>query len=356
MNNEQILRQIAYLARSATWSVGRPLFQPGSVVITKDVADVLARSLSMPVCLVYPLDQQPDPEGEEPGLVVQAIGVSVIVRNPGDGTGRAVLLGGNRTATVGEGRGVLEIAAPLLAAIRLGTDANGLRIISAAKGDSGTVKHPDDGFIGWQEHRIEAFATDAKYWHPPTRFVATGGAASVAMTWKLPPTRYDYRRCILRRASGSTAPASATSGSGISLGGTPDGLSAVSVTDTMKWITLAGAPFPGTTTVGEVFTQAVTGATCVLREYDVTALRLYVVSITGSPNDSNVWTGGTNGSVFTPTSLPQFPAGTYSYSLFAAYNDYAVTAATGADAPNTDTTSAGDKDYSDPVTRTVVVS
>lgn len=69
--------------------------------------------------------------------------------------------------------------------------------------------------------------TAARFYHPPRNLVATGGVGQVALTWVLPPTRFDtITTPILRRASGATAPTSVTSGTGVTLSA-----GATSVTD-----------------------------------------------------------------------------------------------------------------------------
>lgn len=72
----------------------------------------------------------------------------------------------------------------------------------------------------------------ARFYHPPRLFKATGGGGQVSLTWALPPDRFDRLKVVLRRASGATAPTSATDGTGVTLSGdlatsvTDSGLSA----------------------------------------------------------------------------------------------------------------------------------
>jgi hypothetical protein len=44
------------------------------------------------------------------------------------------------------------------------------------------------------------------------------GGGSTVLTWNLPPARYDRNALILRRAAGTTPPASTTAGTGIAVG------------------------------------------------------------------------------------------------------------------------------------------
>lgn len=282
MNDWQILRQVAYLVRAATWGGSEYLFRPDSVIVSTNTVEAVAAGLSLPGCVLAPDGPQTDPEfGEEPGLLVQPIKLTVIVALPADTFGGAALMGANRSALAAAGKGLLEIAVPLTAAIRRLNDASGVHLQSVRKSASGSELVPSMGYVAYHEHRLECVCTDAKSFPKPTAFVATGGSGQVAMTWHALPDRFDRRRFILRRASGSTPPASATVGTGIPLGGSPDGRSAVSVTDS------------------------------------------------------------------------GLSAGTYSYSLFAAYDDYTVDPATMRDDPIG--TGSSDKDFSAAATRAAVV-
>lgn len=62
-------------------------------------------------------------------------------------------------------------------------------------------------------------ARTSRFYHAPFRFAATPGSGQVVMTWTLAPTRFDTLRVILRRATGSTPPATVTDGTGVTLSG-----------------------------------------------------------------------------------------------------------------------------------------
>jgi hypothetical protein len=71
--------------------------------------------------------------------------------------------------------------------------------------------------------------------------------------------------------------------------------------------TIAGSITSGVFAVnGETITQAVSGATATLVSATTSPGNLVVValSITGTPNNTNHWTGNTSGAIFTPTALP----------------------------------------------------
>lgn len=51
----------------------------------------------------------------------------------------------------------------------------------------------------------------------PTPTATVAPTAGVKLTWTPAPDRYDFRRYVCRRASGSTAPTSATGGTGVTI-------------------------------------------------------------------------------------------------------------------------------------------
>lgn len=67
---------------------------------------------------------------------------------------------------------------------------------------------------------------------------------------------------------------------------------------------VAGSYTSGTFQEGETVTQAGTGATGIVVIPASAGTRLYIRTITGTPNNSGVWTGGTSSATFTPTAVP----------------------------------------------------
>jgi hypothetical protein len=91
---------------------------------------------------------------------------------------------------------------------------------------------------------------------------------------------------------------------------------------------IAGVLTSGTFQPWETITQAVTNATATV--FASTNALLSVGTITGSPDNSHVWTGSTSGAVFTPTAVPV--AGPYTVAVDQAANfwqDQGVTLADG---------------------------
>jgi len=70
-----------------------------------------------------------------------------------------------------------------------------------------------------REIGLKAWTTSIRSYPAPTRLTgAVPGGGVVNLTWSLPATRYDTYALVLRRAAGSTAPTSATSGTGVTVG------------------------------------------------------------------------------------------------------------------------------------------
>jgi hypothetical protein len=56
---------------------------------------------------------------------------------------------------------------------------------------------------------------------------------------------------------------------------------------------------------GETVTQTVSGATAtVYKNQGLGITNLVVLNLTGTPNGTDIWTGGTSASVFTPSGVP----------------------------------------------------
>ena len=66
----------------------------------------------------------------------------------------------------------------------------------------------------------------------------------------------------------------------------------------------AGSYTSGTFQEGETVTQAVSGATGIVVIGASAGPHLFIRAVTGTPNNSNIWTGGTSSATFTPTGTP----------------------------------------------------
>lgn len=249
MNPQQFARQMRYLLLSDTWadSPGEVVFgapaansrEGGGVVVTAGPSEEAIKGMGLrpPFCLIYVDDVEADPE--EPGLLLQTFGVVLVAAVEGDPFGERVLMGGPK-ASVGQsyGRGILEVEAKVRARIGKLTGADGARAVLAYTGSSSVERVGSKAFAA-RRYLVRAWCTSEPHYDAPVHLVATGGSGQVALTWTLPPARFDRLSVILRRASGSTAPTSATDGTGVTL----SGATATSVTDTVAAGTYSYALF-----------------------------------------------------------------------------------------------------------------
>jgi hypothetical protein len=230
MNTYQILRQVKYLLLSRNWSgSSNKLFASGSVLISAGLTDAAKPHIRVPFALISPEDASVDPSHRnEPDLIQQSIRITICNAVPGDVLGENAIIGANiPDRTKSEGRGLLELEEEVFAAVQFLSTDNGVVIQHVATGAARPLIDPDLGYVLSREYTFEAQTTASRFYHPPIRLSATGGAGSVSLSWTLPPDRYDRFRVVLRRASGATAPATVTSGTGVTLSGNL----ATSVTD-----------------------------------------------------------------------------------------------------------------------------
>lgn len=216
-----------YLLLAKRWTgSSTPVFHEGGVKVSTGPDEMALSSMVTPCCLVRPGASQSDPvHGEEPDLLHASVGVRVIAIRPGDAVGENPLIGGNRTGgqTSSKGRGILELEEEVFAAIEQLGDVDGVRVIGRAVGESDNVLVEDQPggnvkYIAWRDHDFTIACTADRYYHAPRNLaVAQGGAGQASVTWALPPDRYDRYKIILRRAAGSTAPSSPSSGTGVTL-------------------------------------------------------------------------------------------------------------------------------------------
>jgi len=232
VNRLQIARQVQTLLRAVAWADAEVAFAADSVVITLGIAEDVAIEPRLPLVMIRPGNEDSDPgNDEEPGSVGIEFSVVVVVANAQDQHGETALIGSQRT-TGSTGRGLLEVEELVKLALLQKGPASGLPIVFRGSTTSEPITHSSLGYIVIGTYRFRAVGTVARTYQRPGGFAATAGAGSVALFWSA-ATRWDHRRFILRRASGSTAPATSASGTGVTLGGTPDGASATSVTDTL---------------------------------------------------------------------------------------------------------------------------
>lgn len=231
MNAWQMSRQMAYSLRQRKWegnSGNEVVFHTSSAIETSAQIPLALNELILPAVFVHPIDAEADEN--DPRLLIERFEVTIVAEIAGGRHGRESLIGGSRAGGQGssKGRGILEIEEEVLAVLQNVNQTGGVRLILRGKGASEPQFIEDRGDVSTRTLTFEAALTQARYYHPPLRLAGTGGSGQVSLTWLNPPTRYDTLAVILRRASGSTAPTSATAGTGVTLGSA----TATSVTDT----------------------------------------------------------------------------------------------------------------------------
>lgn len=227
MNDWQIAKQVRYLLGLRHWegnAAYEVLFGSESVFIS--VADVSA-FLSygrVPCAMIRPGDAIVDPDhGESDGCMRFGFVVRTLQAVWGDATGENALLGANRAGatTTGQGssqgRGLAEIEEEVRAVIRRLQPQNGIRVQFIGKSGVGMAQVGEATHMVFRDLVFEAAATSDRDYETATNFRGTGGVGSVALAWTNPPDRYDLYKIVIRRAAGSTPPATVTDGTGVTL-------------------------------------------------------------------------------------------------------------------------------------------
>jgi hypothetical protein len=188
------------------------------------------KTIRTPVALVYPVNSTADPQhGEQPNLVQVTLNVTVITTVPGDAVGEKTIIGGNIPDDAkSEGKGVLEIEEEVFSAIGSLQADNGITISLRTASMRQPTYDPNFGYVAFRDLVFQCWCATTRQYYPVNYLTATGGSGQVALEWGLPPDRFDRYRVVLRRASGGTAPATISDGTGVTLSGNL----ATSVTDT----------------------------------------------------------------------------------------------------------------------------
>lgn len=219
MNPWQVVKNLRYRIGARKWpDAGGGTVIP-SVKIVPAAFDVLFQAaVRKPVLGIKPGPAVPDPETR--GFMDQRIDLLLVVDVVGDDLGEPAMVGAGRPggAIQSQARGILEVEEELKREIR-SLVAEGFRLTVLDDGDSDALEDQNGHYLAYRTYTVLARCTEDRYYHPPRNLVATGGVGSVALTWVLPPDRYDRRSVVLRRAAGATPPASATAGVGVALVG-----------------------------------------------------------------------------------------------------------------------------------------
>ena len=241
MNTWQVLKQLKNTLENATWADGltEPVF--GSVLVAAAVPEKGFGQLRWPIAQLIPDAAEADEE--EPELLIQGIVLRIIQRVENDGWGETVILGGARSSGQGSsfGRGVMELEEEALRSIGALSRLGGIQIRERWRLAVAVSEIERLGTVALREIGLKAWTTSIRSYPAPSRLTgAVPGGGVVNLTWSLPATRYDTYALTLRRAAGSTAPATAASGTGVAVGA-----AASSVSDTPGAGTFSYALFMG---------------------------------------------------------------------------------------------------------------
>jgi hypothetical protein len=236
VNRLQIARQVKYLLQQATWPDAAVVFPTPCVLVTMGLWQNVLQANRLPLAIVRPGAVVVDPKmaGESTQLVRIEFAVSILVATSGDQYGETTLVGANRGGGGSKGRGLLEVEEKMMAVLFQLGPASGLPIIFRGASQAQPTYDESLGYVAFGDYRFEATGTTDRTYQPPAGLKRTGSGSSVALSWNQ-RTRWDFRRFVLRRAAGATPPATTASGTGVTLGGSPDGggtTPPTSVTDT----------------------------------------------------------------------------------------------------------------------------
>lgn len=219
MNPWQIEKQLAYLLAAQVWpdSPGAKILAGGARVSERRARDLVGE-LTAPFALVRRVGAVEDLEA--PDRFAEAFfEAEVAVENWTDLYGTSSVIGGSRES-VGQsgGRGADEVLDQLRALLSTFTEStHGFQGVAV---EAREHERREDG-TSWifSTFRIRVFsARSTRFYHGVLKAKATGGAGQVALTWTLPPDRFDRLRVIVRRsASGGSAPTTSTDGTGVTL-------------------------------------------------------------------------------------------------------------------------------------------
>ena len=219
MNAWQAARQLKALLAAATWpdSPTEPVF--GKVLISVAPTERVTGQLRFPFALIVPTDASAD--DDQPTLETQNYSVRIVQRVASDAWGEAALIGGPRPGGQGSsrGRGIMELEEEVLRAAGALDAQNGIRLQLVWRSAVGAAEDAELGYVASREYQLSGWVSSLRDYPAPTRLAGTTpGGGSTVLSWTLPPSRYDRKALVLRRAAGATAPASATAGTGVTVG------------------------------------------------------------------------------------------------------------------------------------------
>lgn len=226
MNVWQVCRQLRYLLRAAVWpdGSGAPVFGT-SVYVSAGVAADQATRCRFPLALIAPAGAQVDEDQAD--LHEATIRVTVAAQVAGDWTGEHALIGAARSGGVGAsgGRGVLELEEVVRDVVGYVDGQEGIRLQVVAASEAAAAPLGSDQSAVTLDLTLECWCRVARSYAPAYDLQATVNG-TVDLVWTPPAGRYDLLGLVLRRASGTTAPASPADGTSVTLpSGVPSSVS-----------------------------------------------------------------------------------------------------------------------------------
>lgn len=208
----QALLQAKHLIQTAAWADGATEPVVGT---STNIAAGLDESAALPKRLPFVLiglggHREDD---EEPLLIEQDISVILAAAVGGHPFGEHAIVGGpGRQPGTSKGRGLVELQVPILTQLRnlYSVDNTVAKIVP---GSSDGARWRSGQYMAWRQYIVTVLCSVADEYPAPSELAVSGNVLS----WTLPPPRFDLESIILRYASGGTAPASATAGTGIAL-------------------------------------------------------------------------------------------------------------------------------------------
>lgn len=215
MNQNQLAQQIRYLLGARKWaddSNNSVVFGSRSVVVSElPMVDLAALVAGNPFAAVR-LGAESFDAGW-PDIASIEVTVEVAARIANDRVAQASIIGGVRPDfTASQGAGVGELMAEVKAELKRLETAGGVSILSQISGAAKTQRVGLDYWVS-KALTITARGHAEAFYHPARGLSESSGTLS----WTNAPDRFDRLTAVLRYASGSTAPASPTAGSGATL-------------------------------------------------------------------------------------------------------------------------------------------
>lgn len=215
MDAWQVIQEVRDRFQRATWSDSTRII--GSVAIGPAAPDAwTAQGALLPAVVLNLSGERGD--DEEPDLVWARITGTLITSAPSDAMAEGALLGAGRTTDTGQsGRGMMEVW-PKIRPLCTGLGNVGVRAVMRSTSAAQVVRVQDIGHVATRSFELEALCGADRTYAAATRFAASVSGSTVTLSWRLPATRWDLLRMVLRRASGATPPAGPTDGTGVTLG------------------------------------------------------------------------------------------------------------------------------------------